>query len=512
MPQSTTASTHSAPPVITRPTRLTRRRAEPAARISGAGIRRRSEPRPERPSRAEPEARIAAPVSGAAPSRGPSGPLSGERLSAGTGHDAGRGTGSPRRVDRAGRRDQRRRRRAARRVRVAQRHPALRRQPVLLAGVAAPARRDDVVPRVRCRRGSGARRGRGSRRCSRSTGSGARRGRTRPGARAARWRGTARARSARAGSPTGTGTMRRSERNSAPLRCTISAFSLSTSTTARRDDTTHSGSKLAFSKSARATAVSTSSSCRRQSYRRARWQLPAHAHSMRAHHDGAGASPGTVRRGTTPGTRRRRPARGRAVAGRTRSRSRNARYSAWRNGEERRRAATTPARASRPIWRTAVAPQPGPHEPPPTRHRNQTRDRASDCRADGDSRWLRAVRIHGPDGSVGAGADAGRLAGVGRHRSTERPLGRRSTRCKSRPDRTRPSRTCSTRSRARSRPCCAARGARSTSRSCACSPKVTSSSRTCPASARRRSPRRSRARSAARGAASSSPPTCCRPT
>ena len=51
----------------------------------------------------------------------------------------------------------------------------------------------------------------------------------------------------------GTGTPRRSERNSAPLRCTISAFSFSTSTTARRDDTTHSGSKLALSKSARAT-------------------------------------------------------------------------------------------------------------------------------------------------------------------------------------------------------------------------------------------------------------------
>ena len=51
----------------------------------------------------------------------------------------------------------------------------------------------------------------------------------------------------------GTGTTRRSERNSAPLRCTISAFSFSTRTTARRDDTTQSGSKLALSKSARAT-------------------------------------------------------------------------------------------------------------------------------------------------------------------------------------------------------------------------------------------------------------------
>ncbi len=51
----------------------------------------------------------------------------------------------------------------------------------------------------------------------------------------------------------GTGTARRSERNSAPLRWTISAFSFSTSTTARRAGTTHNGSKLALSRSARAT-------------------------------------------------------------------------------------------------------------------------------------------------------------------------------------------------------------------------------------------------------------------
>src|SRR6185369_6864615 len=49
--------------------------------------------------------------------------------------------------------------------------------------------------------------------------------------------------------------LRRSERNSAPLRWTTSAFSLRTRTTARRDDTTQSGSKLALSKSARATGT-----------------------------------------------------------------------------------------------------------------------------------------------------------------------------------------------------------------------------------------------------------------
>src|SRR4051794_38633915 len=53
----------------------------------------------------------------------------------------------------------------------------------------------------------------------------------------------------------GTGIERFSERNAAPLRSTISAFSLSTSTTARRAGTTHKGSKLALSKSARATAI-----------------------------------------------------------------------------------------------------------------------------------------------------------------------------------------------------------------------------------------------------------------
>src|SRR5262249_49167568 len=48
----------------------------------------------------------------------------------------------------------------------------------------------------------------------------------------------------------GTGTVTRSAWNSAPLRCTLSAFSFSTSTAARRADTTHRGSKLALSISA----------------------------------------------------------------------------------------------------------------------------------------------------------------------------------------------------------------------------------------------------------------------
>src|SRR5882724_127717 len=48
----------------------------------------------------------------------------------------------------------------------------------------------------------------------------------------------------------GTGTTIFSAWNSAPLRWTISAFSLSTSTTARRAETTHRGSKLALSISA----------------------------------------------------------------------------------------------------------------------------------------------------------------------------------------------------------------------------------------------------------------------
>jgi len=50
--------------------------------------------------------------------------------------------------------------------------------------------------------------------------------------------------------------LRRSERISAPLRCTISAFSFNTNTTARRDDTTHNGSKLALSKRLLATRCS----------------------------------------------------------------------------------------------------------------------------------------------------------------------------------------------------------------------------------------------------------------
>ena len=97
------------------------------------------------------------------------------------------------------------------------------------------------------RRASGAPRGRCSRPPGCSTGSGGRRGRTPPGARAAPGCGTAPARSGAAGSPTGTGSSARSECRTAPLRATISAFSFSTSTTARRIGTTQSGSKLALS-------------------------------------------------------------------------------------------------------------------------------------------------------------------------------------------------------------------------------------------------------------------------
>src|SRR5437899_509783 len=48
----------------------------------------------------------------------------------------------------------------------------------------------------------------------------------------------------------GTGNVSRSERSSPSAAWMTSAFSLSTSTTARRIDTTQSGSKLAFSTSA----------------------------------------------------------------------------------------------------------------------------------------------------------------------------------------------------------------------------------------------------------------------
>jgi len=54
----------------------------------------------------------------------------------------------------------------------------------------------------------------------------------------------------------GAGTTVRSECSSAPLRSTTSAFSFRTRTTARRIETTHSGSKLAFNSSVRPTASS----------------------------------------------------------------------------------------------------------------------------------------------------------------------------------------------------------------------------------------------------------------
>ena len=111
-------------------------------------------------------------------------------------------------------------------------------------------RRRRRSPRCARRPGTGARRGRCSRRCGCSTGTGGGRGRTRPGATAAPGCGTAPARSARGGSRTGSGWSARSEWSSPPLRATISAFSFSTRTTARRIGTTQSGSKLALSSSA----------------------------------------------------------------------------------------------------------------------------------------------------------------------------------------------------------------------------------------------------------------------
>src|SRR5438105_52267 len=84
----------------------------------------------------------------------------------------------------------------------------------------------------------------------------------------------------------GTGIVRRSERISAPLRWTISALSFKTKTTARRDDTTHNGSKLAFSKSALATRVSPPDSrvYRRRCDRRRRWGAHDRHGSRERHH------------------------------------------------------------------------------------------------------------------------------------------------------------------------------------------------------------------------------------
>ncbi len=161
----------------------------------------------------------------------------------------------PDRIDRAGRRDQRRRRvRRDRRRRSTIPHSFGSR--ASLRALHAAARRDDVLPRVRT-----AARTRQDvvevlGRCCRSTGTGGRRARRRPGATAARSPGTGTRTKCTSRITVGTGTIRRSERNSAPLRWTISAFSFSTSTTARRDETTQSGSKLALSRSARATESS----------------------------------------------------------------------------------------------------------------------------------------------------------------------------------------------------------------------------------------------------------------
>ena len=114
------------------------------------------------------------------------------------------------------------------------RQAGLGEEAVLLAGVARRGTTRRRSPTRARRRATAAPRGRCSRPPGCSTGSGGRRGRTRPAATAAPGCGTAPARSGRAGSPTARARAARSEWSSAPLRATISAFSFSTSTTARR--------------------------------------------------------------------------------------------------------------------------------------------------------------------------------------------------------------------------------------------------------------------------------------
>ena len=109
-------------------------------------------------------------------------------------------------------------------------------------------------PRCAPRPGTAGSRGRCSRPGGCSTGTGARPGRRPPAATAAPGCGTAPGRSGRAGSPTGTGRSSRAECTSATSRATISALPLSTRTTARRSDTTHSGSNVALSSRVRRTA------------------------------------------------------------------------------------------------------------------------------------------------------------------------------------------------------------------------------------------------------------------
>ena len=126
----------------------------------------------------------------------------------------------------------------------------------------------------------------------------------------------------------------RSEWSSAPLRATISAFSFSTSTTARRIGTTHSGSKLALSSRALPK--------RRHLHGSSEHQAP-----VRASYRDASARSGAGFR-ARPGTTRGRSTRSRGIGAcparcRTGSRSRNAQVLAVGQRQERR--AAPPPRA-----------------------------------------------------------------------------------------------------------------------------------------------------------------------
>ena len=206
----------------------------------------------------------------------------------------------------------------------------------------------------------------------------------------------------------GTGTLRRSERNSAPLRWTISAFSLSTSTTARRDDTTHSGSKLALSKSARATVVRTSLSST---------HVPARP--IGPGRCGPGALrwwESTVRSADLDGFARRHHSR---YA--TRSAARGAAAAAVRGLEperevgrrrdrEERRVAATIARASGAPWRAAVHHRSRAHEHGADRARTNTARPSvrTGSRPAHAGRVDRGFATIGTDGSVGATSDRAR--------------------------------------------------------------------------------------------------------
>ena len=258
----------------------------------------------------------------------------------------------------------------------------------------------------------------------------------------------------------GTGMVMRSEWSSAPLRATISAFSFSTSTTARRIGTTQSGSKLALSISAlpkrprpplRAARPAASLPARDRLRRACPAPLEvghqvvgarARRRSRTGSRSGSGGSrgPGTGRNGGAAPPPRAgqagRPARRHAV-GQSRRAARSSRVATARRPERRPVAGT---------GGTVACPVRG-----------------------------RPVRRHSrpvaPPGSPQKEIVAADRAGPPRTRRSAAPVRRPA------------SATSSASSRASA--------SRSTSRSCASSPRATSSSRTSPASARRRWPRRS---------------------